>query len=150
MSSQHIHSIGVLLICALSTLATQAGSMTRASDENLIRFLDGSTIKLCTVRGAKVSASDKCITAADLVCRPVYPQEMRFHSDYGAAWWMIELPRSFTISQHRIGYRDPMNVLQDVRQVAMCRHERNSRLRASKHSAAKPGRVTMRRIGFTN
>jgi hypothetical protein len=43
-----------------------------------------------------------------LVCRPVHTQEMRFHSNYGAAWWMIELPQPLKVSDHRIGYRDPM------------------------------------------
>lgn len=65
-------------------------------------------INLSTVRGAKTSAGDNCVTPADLVCRPVHTQEMRFHSNYGAAWWMIELPRPFKLSDHRIGYRDPM------------------------------------------
>ena len=54
-------------------------------------FEDGAKVNLAAVRGAKVSASKNCITAADLVCRPVHTTEMRFQSKYGAAWWMIAM-----------------------------------------------------------
>ena len=74
-------------------------------------FEDGAKVNLAAVRGAKVSASKNCVTAADLVCRPVHTTEMRFQSKYGAAWWMIEWPRAFQLSSHRIGYRDPMKSL---------------------------------------
>ena len=74
-------------------------------------FGDGAFVNLAAVRGAKVSASKNCSTAADLVCRPVHTTEMRFRSNYGAAWWMIEWPQSFKLSSHRIGYRDPMKSL---------------------------------------
>ena len=71
-------------------------------------FEDGATINLATVRGAKVSACKTCITAADLPCRPVHTTEMRFQSNYGPAWWMIEWPQTLRLSSHRIGYREPM------------------------------------------
>ena len=71
-------------------------------------FDDGGKVNLAAVRGAKVSACETCTTAADLACRPVHTTEMRFQSNYGRAWWMIELPQSLRLSSHRIGYRDPM------------------------------------------
>lgn len=74
-------------------------------------FQDGAKINLATVRGAKVSASKNCITAADIVCRPVHSSEMRFHSNCGPAWWMIQWPQQFKLSSHRIGYRDPIKTL---------------------------------------
>jgi hypothetical protein len=73
-----------------------------------VYFDDGAKINLAAVRGAKVSACKTCITAADLVCRPVHTTEMRFQSNYGSAWWMIEWPQTLRLSSHRIGYRDPM------------------------------------------
>ena len=56
-------------------------------------FDDGGKVNLAAVRGAKVSACKTCTTAADLACRPVHTTEMRFQSNYGRAWWMIELPQ---------------------------------------------------------
>ena len=76
-----------------------------------IYFEDGSKINLAAIRGAKVSASSNCITPADFVCRPIHTAEMRFHSNYGAAWWMIEWPRPMQVSRHRMGCRDPMTSL---------------------------------------
>ncbi len=73
-----------------------------------VYFDDGAKINLAALRGSKVSASKTCITAADLVCRPVHTAEMRFQSNYGPAWWMIQLPQTLRLSSHRIGYRDPM------------------------------------------
>ena len=71
-------------------------------------FEDGAKINLAAARGAKISACKTCITAADLVCRPVHTAEMRFQNNYGSAWWMIEWPQALRLSSHRIGYREPM------------------------------------------
>ena len=71
-------------------------------------FDDGAKINLATLRGAKATACKTCITPADLVCRPVHTTEMRFQSNYGSAWWMIEWPQALRLSSHRIGYREPM------------------------------------------
>lgn len=65
-------------------------------------------VNLATMRGAKLAASKDCITPADLVCRPVHTTELRYHNNFGPAWWMIEWPRAFRVSQVRIGHRDPM------------------------------------------
>jgi len=73
-----------------------------------ICFEDGAKINLATLRGAKVSASRNCGTRPDVVCRPVHGTEMRFVSNYGAAWWMIEWQRPLKVSSLRIGYRDPI------------------------------------------
>ncbi len=79
----------------LISVVLAAAVTVRAADLEPIYFLHGASINLAAIRGAKTSASDNCITSSDLVCRPVHTQEMRFHSDYGAAWWMIELPQVF-------------------------------------------------------
>jgi hypothetical protein len=73
-----------------------------------VYFDDGAKINLAAARGAKVSACKTCITPADLVCRPVHTTEMRFQSNYGPAWWMIQWPQTLRLSSHRIGYREPM------------------------------------------
>lgn len=74
-------------------------------------FEDGTRVNLAAVRGAKVSVSPNCTTAADLVCRPVHTTELRFQSNYGAAWWMIEWPQVFQLSSLRLGCRDPIKSL---------------------------------------
>lgn len=76
-----------------------------------IYFEDGSQVNLASLRGVHVSASRNCTTAADLVCRPVHTTEMRFQSNYGPAWWMIEWPQPLKLASHRMGYRDPMQSL---------------------------------------
>ena len=98
----------LICFCPFFIIAAIEEASIQATCSKRICFQASDRINLAAIRGAKTSASDNCITPADLVCRPVHTQEMRFHSDYGAAWWMIELPRPFMLSNHRIGYRDPM------------------------------------------
>jgi hypothetical protein len=108
MLFRHSRSMVVLVVFALCVISVCDGPASHAGDPESIRFENGENINLCAIRGAKTSASDNCTTPTDLVCRPVHTQEMRFHNNYGPAWWMIELPRTFMLSSHRIGYRDPM------------------------------------------
>ena len=97
----------VLSITAVDGRAAEPGA------DGPIYYQDGAKINLCTVRGAKTSASANCTTPTDLVCRPVHTQELRFQSNYGQAWWMIEWPGTFKLSQppHRLSRSDEIGRL---------------------------------------
>jgi hypothetical protein len=74
-------------------------------------FRDSSKVNLCLARGARATASANCISDPNAALRPVHGSEIRFQSNYGAAWWMVEWPRTFKASRLRLQCRNVITSL---------------------------------------
>ena len=64
-------------------------------------------INLCTVRGAVATTSKNrnAMPPADLPLHEAYG-EIRFRSNYGACWWMVELPQAYKVSSIKAKFRE--------------------------------------------
>ncbi len=72
------------------------------------RYDCGNLIDLATVRGVVATASDSLRKdqppAGFLLHRA--EGEIRFNNNFGACWWMMQLPGEFEVSDIRLSFRD--------------------------------------------
>jgi hypothetical protein len=79
-------------------------------------YADGNRINLGTVRGAIATASANLEGGrnAQYFLRSAYNNEIRWNNSYGPAWYKLQLPQTYKLSQTRLGYYDSGGISRSV------------------------------------